>query len=73
MSSTRAHFVTTVLPSTARRERTAGALAETIGQMDFALGETGAVLLAEDMEGTGHSTRVIGDEDRFTLIIPLSD
>ena len=33
----------------------------------------GAVLLAEDMEGTGHSTRVIGDEDRFTLIIPLSD
>ena len=33
----------------------------------------GAVLLAEDLEGTGHSTRVIGDEDRFTLIIPLSD
>jgi hypothetical protein len=33
----------------------------------------GTVLLAEDMEGTGHSTRVIGDEDRFTIIIPLSD
>ena len=30
-----------------RLERTAGALAETIGQMDFALGETGAVLLAD--------------------------
>jgi len=33
----------------------------------------GTVLLAEDMEGTGHSTRVIGDADRFTIIIPLSD
>ena len=33
----------------------------------------GAVLLAEDLTGTGHSTRVIGDEDRFTIIIPLSD
>ena len=33
----------------------------------------GTVLLAEDMEGTGHSTRVIGDEDRFTIIIPLLD
>lgn len=33
----------------------------------------GTVLLAEDMTGTGHSTRVIGDEDRFTIIIPLSD
>ena len=33
----------------------------------------GAVLLAEDLTGTGHSTRVIGDEDRFTIIIPLAD
>ncbi|HCL26360.1 MAG: hypothetical protein FI717_05180 [SAR202 cluster bacterium] len=33
----------------------------------------GTVLLAEDMTGTGHSTRVIGDEDRFTIVIPLSD
>jgi len=33
----------------------------------------GTVLLAEDMTGTGHSTRVIGEEDRFTIIIPLSD
>ena len=33
----------------------------------------GAVLLAEDLTGTGQSTRVIGDEDRFTIIIPLSD
>ena len=33
----------------------------------------GTVLLAEDMEGPGHSTRVIGDADRFTIIIPLSD
>ena len=33
----------------------------------------GAVLLAEDLTGSGHSTRVIGDEDRFTIIIPLAD
>ena len=32
----------------------------------------GTVLLAEDLTGTGHSTRVIGDESRFTIIIPLS-
>ncbi len=32
----------------------------------------GTVLLAEDMTGTGHSTRVIGNEPRFTLIIPLT-
>ena len=32
----------------------------------------GTVLLAEDLTGTGHSTRVIGDEPRFTIIIPLT-
>ena len=32
----------------------------------------GTVLLAEDMEGTGHSTRVIGNEPRFAIIIPLT-
>ena len=32
----------------------------------------GTVLLAEDMEGTGHSTRVIGAEPRFAIIIPLT-
>ena len=31
----------------------------------------GTVLLTEDLTGTGHSTRVIGDESRFTIIIPL--
>ncbi|MDA1128409.1 MAG: hypothetical protein O2913_06905 [Chloroflexi bacterium] len=31
----------------------------------------GTVLLAEDLEGTGHSTRVIGSEPRFAIIIPL--
>ncbi len=33
----------------------------------------GTVLLAEDMTGTGHSTRVVGTEPRFAIIIPLSD
>ena len=33
----------------------------------------GTVLLAEDLTGTGHSTRVVGTEPRFAIIIPLSD
>jgi hypothetical protein len=31
------------------------------------------VLLAEDLTGTGHSTRVVGTEPRFAIIIPLTD
>ena len=37
------------------------------------LGGPGTVLLAEDMTGTGHSTRVVGTEPRFAIIIPLTD
>ena len=33
----------------------------------------GTVLLAEDLTGAGHSTRVVGSEPRFAIIIPLSD
>ena len=33
----------------------------------------GTVLLAEDLTGTGHSTRVVGTEPRFAIIVPLSD
>jgi hypothetical protein len=33
----------------------------------------GTVLMAEDLTGTGHSTRVVGTEPRFAIIIPLSD
>lgn len=33
----------------------------------------GTVLLAEDLTGTGHSTRVVGNEPRFAIIIPLAD
>ena len=29
--------------------------------------------LAEDLTGKGHITRVIGNEDRITLAIPVSD
>ena len=32
----------------------------------------GTILLAEDLTGTGHSTRVIGNEPRFTVVIPLA-
>ncbi|PKB78993.1 MAG: hypothetical protein BZY88_15580 [SAR202 cluster bacterium Io17-Chloro-G9] len=33
----------------------------------------GTVLMAEDLTGTGHSTRVISAEPRFAMIVPLSD
>jgi hypothetical protein len=33
----------------------------------------GTVLLAEDLTGSGHSTRVVGTEPRFALIVPLPD
>lgn len=33
----------------------------------------GTVLMAEDLTGTGHSTRVVGTEPRFAIIVPLSD
>ena len=32
----------------------------------------GDVLLAEDLTGSGHHTRVVGDEERVSLMIPLS-
>jgi len=31
----------------------------------------GSVLLVEDVDGLGHITRRLGDEDRLTMIIPL--
>ena len=33
----------------------------------------GSIDLAEDLTGKGHITRVIGNEDRVTLAIPVSD
>ena len=33
----------------------------------------GDVLQAEDVTGTGHHTKVVGDEDRVSLMIPLGD
>jgi quercetin dioxygenase-like cupin family protein len=33
----------------------------------------GDVLLAEDMQGQGHITRVVGDQQRFYAVIPLED
>ena len=31
----------------------------------------GAVLLAEDLTGQGHTTRVVGTETRITVVVPL--
>ena len=33
----------------------------------------GDVLLAEDLTGQGHITRVVGDEARFYAVVPLED
>ncbi len=33
----------------------------------------GTVLLAEDLTGQGHSTRVVGAETRVTIVVPLAD
>ena len=33
----------------------------------------GSVLLAEDLTGQGHTTRVVGTETRYTIIVPLAD
>ena len=33
----------------------------------------GSIDLAEDLTGKGHITRVVGNEDRITLAIPVSD
>lgn len=33
----------------------------------------GTVVMAEDLTGTGHSTRVVGTEPRFAIIIPLAE
>ena len=33
----------------------------------------GDVLLAEDLTGQGHITRVVGDQPRFYAVIPLTD
>jgi hypothetical protein len=33
----------------------------------------GDVLLAEDVTGGGHHTKVVGDEDRVSLMVPIDD
>jgi quercetin dioxygenase-like cupin family protein len=33
----------------------------------------GDILLAEDLTGQGHITRVIGDQPRFYALVPLTD
>lgn len=33
----------------------------------------GTVLLAEDLTGQGHTTRVVGQEARVYIVVPLSD
>jgi hypothetical protein len=47
-------------------------------EVETSLGETrrfgpGDILLAEDIEGRGHVTRRLGDEERLTLVVTLAD
>ena len=50
------------------------------GEVEIGIGDgtvrrlgPGAVLLAEDLTGQGHTTRVVGTEDRITVMVPLAD
>ena len=50
------------------------------GQAEIGLGDgskrifnPGDVLLADDLTGRGHTTRVAGDEPRVSIAIPLAD
>lgn len=47
-------------------------------EVETSLGDTrrfgpGDVLLAEDVDGLGHSTRRIGDEERLTMVVTLDE
>ena len=33
----------------------------------------GSILLAEDLTGQGHTTRVVGNETRYGIIVPLAE
>jgi quercetin dioxygenase-like cupin family protein len=50
------------------------------GMMEIGLGDgskhrfgPGEGILAEDLTGQGHTTRVVGDEPRISMAIPLAD
>ena len=50
------------------------------GEVEIGIGDgtvrrygPGTVLLAEDLTGQGHTTRVVGTETRLTILIPLGD
>ena len=50
------------------------------GQVEIGVGDgtvrrlgPGTIMLAEDVTGQGHTTRVVGDETRITIMVPLAD
>ena len=50
------------------------------GELELGVGDgtvrrlgPGTVLLAEDLTGQGHTTRVVGSRTRITIIVPLVD
>ncbi len=44
-----------------------------VGDGTIARSKPGDVVLAEDLTGQGHITRVVGDAQRFYAIVPLED
>ena len=51
----------------------AGAVEIGIGDGTVRRFGAGDVMLANDLSGRGHTTRVVGNEPRITLTIPLAD
>jgi quercetin dioxygenase-like cupin family protein len=45
----------------------------TLRNGDFRRFGPGDIILAEDVTGSGHHTKVYGDEERVSLMIPLGD
>jgi quercetin dioxygenase-like cupin family protein len=50
------------------------------GQVEIGIGDgtvrrfgAGDVMLADDLTGRGHTTRVVGNEPRITITVPLRD
>jgi quercetin dioxygenase-like cupin family protein len=44
-----------------------------VGDGTVAKIEPGDIVLAEDLTGQGHITRVVGDQPRFYALVPLAD
>jgi hypothetical protein len=51
----------------------AGYIELEVGDGTKVIAGPGDVLLAEDLTGQGHCTRVVGEEQRFDAVVPLEN